>query len=58
MTQSIYDDETFFQGYSQLPGSIHGLDGAPEWDSLHRLLPELRGKRLLDLGCGFGWFCR
>lgn len=58
MTQNIYDDETFFQGYSQLPRSIHGLDGAPEWDSLRRLLPELRGTRVLDLGCGFGWFCR
>lgn len=58
MTQNIYDDETFFQGYSQLPRSIHGLDGAPEWDSLRRLLPPLRGRQVLDLGCGFGWFCR
>ncbi|MGO4671068.1 class I SAM-dependent methyltransferase [Bosea sp. 2RAB26] len=37
---------------------MHGLDVAPEWDALRRLLPELRGKRVLDLGCGFGWFCR
>jgi ubiquinone/menaquinone biosynthesis C-methylase UbiE len=22
------------------------------------LLPELRGRAVLDLGCGFGWFCR
>jgi SAM-dependent methyltransferase len=58
MTQNIYDDETFFQGYSQLPRSVHGLDGAPEWASLRRLLPAVRGKRVLDLGCGFGWFCR
>ncbi|MGO4741672.1 hypothetical protein AB4099_34570 [Bosea sp. 2KB_26] len=55
MTQSIYDDETFFQDYSQLPCSIHGLVGALEWDSLRRLLPELRSKSVLDLGCGFGW---
>lgn len=58
MTQNIYDDETFFAGYSQLPRSVHGLDGAPEWLVLHSMLQDVRGKRVLDLGCGFGWFCR
>lgn len=58
MTQNIYDDETFFAGYSQLPRSVHGLEGAPEWPVLRGMLPELAGKRVLDLGCGFGWFCR
>ncbi|CAM5185222.1 SAM-dependent methyltransferase [Bosea thiooxidans] len=58
MTQNIYDDETFFAGYSQLPRSVHGLEGAPEWPVLRAMLPDLRGKRVLDLGCGFGWFCR
>jgi ubiquinone/menaquinone biosynthesis C-methylase UbiE len=58
MTQNIYDDESFFKGYSQLPRSIHGLDGAPEWHSLRALLPKIEGLRVLDLGCGFGWFCR
>ena len=58
MTQNIYDDETFFAGYSQLPRSVHGLEGAPEWPVLRAMLPELRGRRVLDLGCGFGWFCR
>jgi SAM-dependent methyltransferase len=41
-----------------LPRSIEGLDGAPEWPALRALLPALRGRRVLDLGCGFGWFCR
>jgi SAM-dependent methyltransferase len=58
MTQNIYDDDTFFAGYSRLPRSIEGLDGAPEWPALRALLPDLRGLRVLDLGCGFGWFCR
>lgn len=58
MTQNIYDDETFFAGYSQLPRSVHGLEGAPEWPVLRSMLPDLAGKRVLDLGCGFGWFCR
>ncbi|HMD66761.1 MAG TPA: class I SAM-dependent methyltransferase [Stellaceae bacterium] len=58
MTQNIYDDELFFQGYSRLPRSVEGLEGAPEWPALRSLLPDLRGLRVLDLGCGFGWFCR
>jgi SAM-dependent methyltransferase len=34
------------------------LDAAPEWPALRALLPDLEGLRVLDLGCGFGWFCR
>jgi 16S rRNA G1207 methylase RsmC len=37
-----------------LDRSVRGLDGAPEWPAIVRLLPELRGKRVVDLGCGFG----
>ena len=58
MTQNIYDDEEFFAAYSRLPRSIEGLDAAPEWPALRALLPDLRGRRVLDLGCGYGWFCR
>ena len=38
--------------------SVRGLDGAPEWPAMRALLPDLRDKRILDLGCGFGWFAR
>ena len=58
MTQNIYDDPQFFAGYSRLGRSIEGLDGAAEWPALRALLPDLRGLRVVDLGCGFGWFCR
>ncbi|OMP68821.1 SAM-dependent methyltransferase [Agrobacterium tumefaciens] len=58
MTQNIYDNEEFFQGYSQLSRSVHGLDGAPEWSTLQTMLPDLTGAHVLDLGCGFGWFSR
>jgi len=58
MTQNIYDNDEFFAGYSRLPRSLKGLEGAPEWPALQTLLPDLRGRRVLDLGCGFGWFCR
>ncbi|KAH8601249.1 methyltransferase type 11 [Bisporella sp. PMI_857] len=58
MAQNIYDDETFFQGYSQLQRQIHGLEAAPEWDFFQSLIPEVRGRSVLDLGCGYGWLCR
>lgn len=58
MTQNIYDNDEFFAGYSRLPRSVGGLDDAPEWPTLQALLPDLRGRNVLDLGCGFGWFCR
>jgi len=58
MTQNIYDDPRFFDGYGRLRRSLEGLDGAPEWPAMRALLPDLRGSRVLDLGCGYGWFCR
>src|SRR6202035_5278662 len=58
MTQNIYDDDAFFEEYSRLTRSVEGLDGAPEWPALRALLPDLRGLRIVDLGCGYGWCCR
>ncbi|MDB5540014.1 MAG: SAM-dependent methyltransferase [Devosia sp.] len=58
MAQNIYDDPAFFEGYSQFTRSREGLAGASEWPSLKAMLPPLNGARVLDLGCGFGAFCR
>jgi SAM-dependent methyltransferase len=38
--------------------SKQGLEGAGEWHELKKMLPDFQGKRVLDLGCGFGWHCR
>lgn len=58
MTQNIYDDPEFFQGYSQMGRSIGGLDAAPEWPVLQSMLPPMKGLKVVDLGCGYGWFSR
>lgn len=58
MKQNKYDDPDFFAQYSQMPRSVGGLDAANEWPVFREMLPDLQGKRLLDLGCGFGWHCR
>lgn len=58
MKQNKYDDTTFFSQYEQMPRSVDGLEAAGEWHVLRALLPDMQGKRVLDLGCGFGWHCR
>lgn len=58
MSKNIYDNQPFFDAYAQLPRSQFGLDGAPEWAAVQALLPDLSGKHVIDLGCGYGWFCR
>ena len=57
MKENRYDDQVFFQKYSQMSRSQQGLEGAGEWQTLRRLLPDFNGKRVLDLGCGYGWHC-
>jgi len=58
MKQNKYDEPDFFAKYSEMPRSVGGLLSAAEWPAFRGLLPDLDGKRLLDLGCGFGWHCR
>jgi ubiquinone/menaquinone biosynthesis C-methylase UbiE len=58
MKQNKYNDPTFFRKCDQLPRSVCGLEAAVEWPSFRSQLPEVSGKRILDLGCGFGWHCR
>ena len=38
--------------------SVKGLEGAGEWKTLEKMLPSFDGKRILDLGCGYGWHCQ
>lgn len=53
-----YDDERFFEEYAKMSRSRDGLRSAGEWHQLKPLFPPLEGKRVLDLGCGYGWHCR
>ncbi len=57
MKENKYDDEKFFEAYSRFPRSVEGLSAAGEWHELQRMLPDFQGKRVLDIGCGFGWHC-
>lgn len=55
--KNIYDEEVFFEKYSEMLRSKKGLDGAGEWHDFQAMFPDLKGKRVLDLGCGYGWHC-
>lgn len=57
MKENKYDNMEFFNQYSQMQRSKEGLQGAGEWHQLRKMLPDFKGKRVLDLGCGFGWHC-
>lgn len=52
--QNIYDDPAFFAGYSTLERFGAGWERAAEHADLLRLLPDVHGRRVLDLGCGAG----
>ena len=57
MKENKYDNEEFFLKYSQMDRSKRGLKGAGEWSELQKVLPDFASKRVLDLGCGYGWHC-
>jgi 2-polyprenyl-3-methyl-5-hydroxy-6-metoxy-1,4-benzoquinol methylase len=52
--QNIYDDPGFFAGYSTLERFGVGWVRAMERADLLALLPDVSGRRVLDLGCGAG----
>lgn len=58
MMNHIYDNEQFFEAYSQMERSKGGLQAAGEWHQLQPMIPDLTGKKVLDLGCGYGWHCK
>lgn len=56
--RSEYENDDFFKAYSQMPRSLGGLSAAGEWHQLKPMFPPLKGKHVLDLGCGYGWHCK
>lgn len=56
--QNIYDNPTFFEGYQRIRENAVNANNLFEIPALFSLLPDLKGKRVLDLGCGFGEHCQ
>lgn len=55
--QNIYDNEAFFEGYHALRADADSPNHIEEKPALSALLGDVRGKRILDLGCGYGDDC-
>ena len=55
---SEYDQEEFFAEYAKMARSREGLSASGEWHQLRPMFPSIQGKKVLDLGCGYGWHCR
>ena len=52
--QNVYDDPAFLAGYSRLERFGAGWTKAVELPVFLGLLPDVRGRRVADLGCGAG----
>ena len=55
--QNIFDNETFFENYQKLREREVNANNLFEIPERFKLLPDLKGLRILDLGCGSGEHC-
>ena len=56
--QNIYDNAIFFEGYKKIRDNKINANNLFEIPALFSMIPDLKGKRVLDLGCGFGEHCK
>lgn len=56
--QNIYDNDTFFNGYHKLRENIDSANNLEERPAIFSILPDVKGKNIIDLGCGYGENCK
>ena len=56
--QNVFDEDVFFAGYRKIRAKDGNANDLFEIPALLSILPELKGKRVLDLGCGYGEHCK
>ena len=56
MKQNIYDIKSFSDAYDKMRYENKGLNANDlvEIPNFRKLIPDVKGKRILDLGCGYG----
>ncbi|GAA0104581.1 class I SAM-dependent methyltransferase [Paraclostridium sordellii] len=57
MGKNIYDNKYFFEEYSKIRDNEYNYNNLIEKPAMSKLLPNLEGKIVLDLGCGNGDNC-
>ncbi len=55
--QNIFDNDTVFNDYQELRKNDANYNIQLEQPAMRKLLPDLKGKSVLDLGCGYGGNC-
>lgn len=56
-SQNIFDNQEFFDGYKKIRSNRYSANNLEEKPALFSLAPDLTGKAVLDLGCGYGENC-
>ncbi|QSH41694.1 class I SAM-dependent methyltransferase [Lentisphaerota bacterium ZTH] len=56
--QNIYDNLAFFSEYKKLRDNARGFNNEIEQPAVRSLVENMKDKKVLDIGCGFGNFCR
>jgi 2-polyprenyl-3-methyl-5-hydroxy-6-metoxy-1,4-benzoquinol methylase len=57
LSQSIFDNDLFFEKYRELRSKNDNYNCLVEQPAIKGLFPDLEGKAILDLGCGYGSNC-
>ena len=57
MSQNIFDNEAFFENYRSIRNKVDNYNDMLEQPAMKMLLPDLKDKTVLDMGCGFGRNC-
>ena len=58
MARNIFDDQVFFNNYMELRSREDNYNVLLEQPAMLEVLPEMQGKAVLDLGCGYGDNCQ
>ena len=60
MKENIYDNDSFFDNYIAMRNDKENISAneVVEMPAIYEALPDLKGKRVLDLGCGYGNNCK
>ena len=56
-SKNVFDNPTFFDGYKQIRNKADNENHMVADPALFSLAPDLTGKKVLDIGCGYGHNC-